>query len=88
MARCMAKLGAWDKAVEYGKTASQKPNVPSKIHILMGDLYSNSGASDKALAEFEEFARIDPNSPLMPKVREAIAMLQRQIAATPASSQR
>jgi len=80
MARCLAKMGDWDRAVEYGKSAGQKPRAPTKIHILMGDLYSNSGSSERALAEFEEFAKLDPNSPFMPKVREAISMLQKHVS--------
>ncbi len=84
LARCSALRGHWDKALEYGHMASQKPAAPSKVHLLMGDLYSNTGHIPEAISEFEQFVRMDPQSTYMPKVEKALASLR--AAAKPAVS--
>jgi tetratricopeptide (TPR) repeat protein len=85
LARCTALRGQWDKALEYGHMASGKPSAPSKVHLLMGDLYSNSGHIPEAIAEFEQFVKADPQSPYMPKVEKALVSL-RATARTPTSA--
>jgi hypothetical protein len=85
LARCTALRGQWDKALDYGHMASGKPNAPSKVHLLMGDLYSNSGHIPEAISEFEQFVKADPQSPYMPKVEKALASL-RATARTPTSA--
>ena len=85
LARCTALRGQWDKALAYGHMASGKPNAPSKVHLLMGDLYSNSGHIPEAISEFEQFVQADPQSPYIPKVEKALASL-RATARTPASA--
>jgi len=85
LARCTALRGQWAKALDYGHMASGKPNAPSKVHLLMGDLYSNSGHIPEAISEFEQFVKADPQSPYMPKVEKALTSL-RAAARTPASA--
>jgi tetratricopeptide (TPR) repeat protein len=85
LARCAALRGQWDKALDYGHVASGKPNAPSKVHLLMGDLYSNSGHIPEAIAEFEQFVKADPQSPYIPKVEKALASL-RATSRTPTSA--
>lgn len=73
-----AKHGRWDKAIEYGQVAYQRPGAPSKIHLLMADLYSNTGNTSKAVAELEEFEKVDPHSSYIPRVQQVLSELRKQ----------
>lgn len=73
-----AKRGQWDKAMEYGRLASAQPNAPSKVHLLMADLYSNTGNTSKAVAELEEFEKVDPHSSYIPRVQQVLSELRKQ----------
>lgn len=77
LARCYAKQNQWEKALEYGQMAHERPNAPTKVHILMADLYSATGSPAKAIEELEKFARLDPSSPLLPRVQQALAGLRK-----------
>lgn len=77
LARCYATRGQWDKALAYGEIAYERPNSPSKVHLLMADLYSNTGKRDKAIEELEIFAKLDPNSSYMPRVQQALRQLRK-----------
>ncbi len=76
LARCYAGQGSWDKALQYGKMAQQLPNTPSKTHLLMADLYSNTGDTETAVREIEDFVRLDPESPYIPRARQALDELR------------
>src|SRR6266446_1159888 len=76
LARCYAGQGSWDKALQYGKMAHELPNAPSKTHLLMADLYSNAGDTETAAREIEDFVRLDPESPYIPRAREALDQLR------------
>jgi tetratricopeptide (TPR) repeat protein len=78
LAFAYAKHGQWDKAMEYGQMASAQPNAPSKVHLLMADLYSNTGNASKAIAELEEFEKIDPHSSHIPRVQQVLGELRKQ----------
>jgi tetratricopeptide (TPR) repeat protein len=78
LARCYATQGQWNKAFTYGQMAHDRPNPPSKVYLLMADLYSNTGNPEKAIEEFERFAKLDPDSPFMPRVKQAISQLRTQ----------
>jgi tetratricopeptide (TPR) repeat protein len=84
LARCAALRAQWDKALKYGKAAIGKENAPSKVHLLMGDLYSNTGDNDDAIAEFELFRKLDPHSPYIPKVEQALVKLRSAASKPPA----
>ncbi len=75
LARENAERGRWDKAIDYGRTARARPNAPSTVHLLMADLYSSTGQDKAAVRELQEFEKADPQSPLMPRVRDALAKL-------------
>jgi len=79
LARCYATRGQWEKAIPYGQTAHERPHAPSKVHLLMVDLYRNTNDPGRALEELEEFARVDPTSSYMPRVKEAMSELRGQI---------
>lgn len=76
LALCSAQRGRWEDAIGYGRDAQALPNAPSKTHLLMADLYSNTGRREAAKDELQAFQRADPGSPYMPRVRQALARLQ------------
>ncbi len=87
MARCLASTKQWKQALEYGQKAHALPDVPTKVHLLLADLYSNTGDPVKAVAELEEFKKLDPQSPYIPRVEQALPQLREraaQLAARPA----
>ena len=86
LAMCYAKQGVWDKALSYGQTALTRPNPPSKVHLLMADIYSNSGDPAKAVAELEEFEKLDPKSPYVTRIEQVLPELRKQAAVRPANS--
>ncbi len=78
LARCHAAEGQWDKALAYGQMAHDRPDSPSKVHLLMADLYSNTGQAEKAIEELEKFSKLDPSSPFMPRVQQVLEQLRKQ----------
>ena len=85
LARCYAQQGQWESALRYGLVASVSGNAPSKVHLLLADIYANSRRPREAVAELELFANLDPKSSYMERVREVLPIL-RQRAATAASA--
>jgi hypothetical protein len=87
MARCLASTKQWKQALEYGQKAHALPDAPTKVHLLLADLYSNTGDPVKAVAELEEFEKLDPQSPYISRVEQALPQLREraaQITAGPA----
>jgi hypothetical protein len=53
----------------------------------MADLYSNSGDPAKAVAELEQFEKLDPKSPYVTRIEQVLPELRKQAAAAhPANS--
>jgi tetratricopeptide (TPR) repeat protein len=77
LARCSVARNDWPKALTFAQTARERPNPSSKVYLLLADLYSGLGQKEKAIAALEEFTRVDPQSPYMPKVQQALADLRR-----------
>lgn len=82
LARCHAQQGQWDTALSYGLTASESTNVPPKVHLLLADIYANSNKPRQAIAELELFAKLDPTSAFMDRVREVLPILRQRSAAS------
>jgi Tfp pilus assembly protein PilF len=78
LARSYANRQLWEKALRYGEMAHSRPNPATKVHLLMADLYSNTGQKDKAIMELEKFIRLDPDSPFLPKAKAALEQLRAQ----------
>jgi tetratricopeptide (TPR) repeat protein len=78
LARSKAYQKQWDQALAYGQSALKMLNAPPKVHLLMADLYSNTGKPDKAIEELEEFEKLDPSSPYIPRVHRVIAELRKR----------
>jgi tetratricopeptide (TPR) repeat protein len=83
LARCEAQQSHWEIALQYGVEAAKKTNAPPRIHLLLADIYSNSNRPREAVAELEQFARLDPQSPYMRRVSEVLPALRRRAAAAP-----
>jgi tetratricopeptide (TPR) repeat protein len=82
LARCHGQQGHWDTALQYGLEASGKDNVPPKIHLLLADIYANSSRSREAVAELELFAKLDPSSSYMGRVRDVLPILRQRSEAS------
>ena len=78
LARSYANRQLWEKALHYGEMAHSRPNPATKVHLLMADLYSNTGQTDNAIMELEKFIRLDPNSSFLPKAKAALEQLRKQ----------
>ncbi|MCI0625169.1 MAG: tetratricopeptide repeat protein [Acidobacteria bacterium] len=76
LARSYALRSDWAKALQYAEMAHARPAPASKVHILLADVYSAIGRRQQAVAELEEFLRMDPKSPLAPRVEKALATLR------------
>ena len=88
LARCLAQQSQWEGALRYGVTASGSANAPPKVHLLLADIYANSGRPREAIAELELFAKLDPESFYMKRVREVLNVLrQRSVASAFPSSE-
>ena len=55
-------------------------NAPPKVHLLMADLYSNTGKPDKAMEQSRNFEKLDPSSPYIPRVHQVLAELRKREA--------
>lgn len=76
LGRSYANRQIWDKAIAYSEMACAKQNPASKVHLLMADVYSNTGSVEKAIKELELFIKLDPKSPYVPRVKESLAQLK------------
>jgi tetratricopeptide (TPR) repeat protein len=83
LARCHAQQSHWDSALQYGLVATGNANAPSKLHLLLADIYSNSNKPREAVAELELFSQLDPQSTYMGRVREVLPVLRQRAAAAP-----
>lgn len=80
MARSLARLQKWPQALEYALKAHDNRDAPTKVHLLLGDLYKHNDQPEKAIAEYEDFLRKDPKSPLIPRAQEALKELRDAVA--------
>jgi len=49
--------------------------------VLMGNIYLQQEDPDAALAEFQEYLRIDPQGSLAPQVKKMVSQLEKALAA-------
>jgi tetratricopeptide (TPR) repeat protein len=78
LARCDAQQEHWEPALEYALDASKNSNAPTRVHLLLADIYANSNRPHDAVAELELFARLDPRSEYMERVNEVLAVLRQR----------
>lgn len=78
IARCYFNLRRLDDALRHAEIAHSETASASAVHLLLVDIYLKKGEKQKALAELEDFAKADPKSPFMPRVREMIKSLRKE----------
>lgn len=90
LARCRAQQSHWESALQYGLQASRSADAPPKVHLLLADIYANFNRPRDAVAELELFAKLDPGSPYMERVREVLPILRQrsEASASPPSEPR
>ncbi len=85
LARCEAQQQNWESALKYAIESSQLPKAGTKVHLLLGDIYSNSGRIKEAIDELELFVRLDPQSPYAARVTQVVPELRKQLTANAAT---
>lgn len=71
-ARSLMELGRNDEAIELLESVHEKYKKDSKYAALIAQYYYETGDLDTALERVNEFANIDPNSPLIYQMRALI----------------
>ncbi len=79
LAMCYNKLGQLGKGIAMGRAALERKDAPSKVRLLLANLYENNGEPAKAIAELEEFKKQDPENPMTPKVDLVLEQLRAKI---------
>lgn len=82
LARCAAQQGQWETALQHALEASKNAGAPTRVHLLLADIYANANRPRSAVAELELFAQIDPRSPYMDRVREVLPVLRQRVASS------
>lgn len=83
LARTFAAREKWDDAAPHARRAIEINPDYAGPHALMGNIYLLEQDLPFALAEFQEYLRLDPQGSLAPSVREMIAEIQKQTAQAP-----
>jgi len=81
MARSLCALGKWEAAEPHASRAIEINKDYSGPHVLMGNIYLQQEDPDAALAEFQEYLRLDPQGSLAPQVKEMVSQLEKALAA-------
>jgi thioredoxin-like negative regulator of GroEL len=78
LSRCYFNMGQMEKALEYARQAHADPEAPATTHLLLVDIYLRTGDRAGAIHELDEFAKAEPSSPVLPRVRAMRKRLSRQ----------
>ncbi len=84
LARCDAQQAHWETALQYALEASKSASAPTRVHLMLADIYANSDRPREAVAELELFAQLDPQSAYMDRVREVLPVMRQRAASAPA----
>ena len=71
-ARCLMEMGKNDEAIELLESIHDKYKKDSRYAALIAQYYYETGDLDTALERVDEFANIEPNSPLIYQMRALI----------------
>lgn len=77
LGRVYYNLGKLDKSLEFARRAQANPQASTMTHLLLVDIYLRQGDKNAALRELEDFAKLDPKSPLIPRVEQKIGELRK-----------
>lgn len=76
LARSFWGLSKWEAAELHAQRAIQLNKDYSGPHFLMGNLYLRRQDAESALAEFQEYLKLDPQGAQAAAVRDIVAKLQ------------
>jgi protein O-GlcNAc transferase len=76
LARSLWGQGKWQAAEPHVRQAITLNQDYAGPHALMGNIYIQREDPEAALAEFQEYLRLDPDGSLAPSVKEIIAQLK------------
>ena len=79
LARSFWGLGKWQAADPHVRQAIGLNKDYAGPHALMGNIYIERQDPEAALAEFEEYLRLDPDGSLAPAVKEIVAQLKKAL---------
>ena len=77
LARCYFNMGKLDKSLQYARQASAAPQASPVTHLLLVDIYLRQGDKKDALEELQTFAKVAPENPLIPRVKQRIEQLSK-----------
>lgn len=77
LARCYFNMGKLDKSLQYARQANAVPQASPVTHLLLVDIYLRQGDKKDALEELQTFAKVAPESPLTPRVKQRIQQLSK-----------
>jgi len=80
LARCEAQQAYWEPALQHALESSKLPKAPTKVHLLLGDIYSNTGRIKEAIGELELFVQLDPQSSYVARISQVLPELRRQVS--------
>jgi tetratricopeptide (TPR) repeat protein len=83
LARTFAALEKWDEAAPHARRSIEINPDYAGPHALMGNIYLMERDLPFALAEFQEYLRLDPQGSLAPAVKDLIAEIQKSMAEPP-----
>lgn len=78
LARLDARQGNWERALVYALEARENSRAPTRVHLMLADIYANSNRPSDAVAELELFAQLDPQSEYMERVHEVLPVLRQR----------
>lgn len=77
LAKTYWALGRWREAAPHARKAvSGMPDVASP-HVLLGNIFLRENDPQRALSEYQEYLKLDPDGPMAPGVQQMIQKLQK-----------
>jgi tetratricopeptide (TPR) repeat protein len=80
LARSYWGLGKWKEAAPHIRKSLELDKQFPPAHVLMGNVFLREKNGNSALAEFQEYIRLDPDGEQAPAVRDMVARLQKALA--------
>ena len=84
LARSLWGSNKWQEAEPHVRRAIALNKDYASPHVLMGNIYLQEENPNFAMAEFQEYLRLDPQGPDAPAVKEIVAKIQK-VLGTPDS---
>ncbi len=76
-------MGRWKEAAPHATPAVNAFPSLAPPHMLLGNILLRQNNPKAALAEYQEYLRLDPSGPMAPGTREMIEKIQKSLAKQP-----